>query len=116
MLPVAQVRGNCDYGEYDIPEQRVVEYSGVKFLLCHGHRFGVKSGLLRLSYAAMENQVTVALFGHTHQAFCEVRDGVWLLNPGSCGYGGKQTYGIVEIKNGQPTCCVKIIDERKNSL
>lgn len=108
MVPIVSVCGNCDYGAFDVQEQRLVEYGGVRILMCHGHRYGVKSGLLRYYMAARENAVDVALFGHTHCAYCEEKDGLWLLNPGSCGYG-RPTCGIIEIQNGKATCRVKPI-------
>jgi len=110
MLPIAGVRGNCDSGEFDVLEQKMAEYGGVRVLMAHGHRYGVKMGLLRYYMTARENQVDVALFGHTHQATCMEKDGVWLLNPGSCGYG-RPSYGIVEIQNGKVSCSVKYLSE-----
>ena len=102
-LPVLMVRGNCDY-DFSCRESAVVDFNGVRIMAVHGHRYGVKSGLLRLALAAKENNVDVALFGHTHCAYCEDYDGIRLLNPGSCGYGGKPSYGIVEIENGRISC------------
>lgn len=64
----------------------MVELEGVKILLCHGHRYHVKSTLLPLYLAARENGVRLALFGHTHTALLEEKDGITLLNPGSCGF------------------------------
>lgn len=112
MLAIAQVRGNCDYGVYDIPETRVLEYGGVKVMMCHGHRFGVKSGLLRIKYASMENCVNVSLFGHTHCPYCEEQEGVWLLNPGSCGYSSRPSCGLIEIEKGNVFCRILPIEER----
>lgn len=110
MLPIAIVRGNCDFGE-DTQEIRLAEYEGVRILMTHGHRHGVKSGLLRYSLAARENQVDVALFGHTHLAYCENEGGIWLLNPGTCGLSLRPTCGIIEIKNGRAACRIAAIDE-----
>lgn len=109
MLPIAQVCGNCDFGAFDLPDTRLVEYGGIRVFLCHGHRYGVKSGLLSLCYAAREQNAQVALFGHTHQAFCEEYDGLWVLNPGSCGYCARPTCGVMEIQNGQVSCFIKEI-------
>lgn len=111
MLPIANVRGNCDFRDFDVPEQRIAVYEGVRILMAHGHRYGVKSGLLRYGLAAKENQVDVALFGHTHTAYCEQWNGIWLLNPGCCGYG-RPTFGMVEIENGKASCAVRPIAER----
>ena len=115
MLPMVSVRGNCDYSEFDVPEQRLAEYDGIRVFMSHGHRYGVKSGLLRYYMNARENQVDVALFGHTHSAFCEKKDGLWLLNPGSCGYG-RPSCGIVNIADGQVSCVVKSIAESEELL
>lgn len=116
MLPVAQVSGNCDFYAFDYPETRIAEYGGVRVWMCHGHRFGVKSGLLRLDYAAREAQAQVALFGHTHHPFCEYHEGLWLMNPGSCGYSSRPTCGILIIQNGAVTCEIKEIDYRREPL
>ena len=40
LLPVAMVRGNCD-GWSDSPENLTPVLDGVRFFLCHGHRYGV---------------------------------------------------------------------------
>lgn len=110
-LPVIKVRGNCDYDVFDLPEQRVLELGGVRFLVSHGHRYGVKAGLLRYWMAARENQVDVALFGHTHCAYCEEKSGIYLLNPGSCGAGARLSYGMVSILDKKPVCNVCMLEK-----
>ena len=52
-----------------------------------------------------------ALYGHTHRADChQEEDGLWVLNPGSCGsYGG--SVGLITIENGQVTQCT-ILDQK----
>ncbi len=109
MLPILAVKGNCDF-DPDGRDQVIADFWGVRILAVHGHRYGVKSGLLRYTYAAKENLVDVALFGHTHQAFCEQYDNIWFLNPGSCGYSSRPTYGIIEITNKTPVCQIKAIE------
>lgn len=106
LLPLCRIRGNCDYFDDRTPEQALLRWEDVKIFAVHGHRFGVKSGLLRLTYAAREKEAQVALFGHTHCAYCEELGGLWLLNPGACG-GSRPTYGVVEIKNGTAAYYVK---------
>lgn len=107
-IPLASIRGNCDF-DADRPEQLVGDWGGVRLLLTHGHRYNVKTGLLRLSFAAKEAQVDVALFGHTHCAFCELHNDVWLLNPGSCG-AGQPSYGLIRIENKTPVCEIHTFD------
>ena len=105
-LPLYRVRGNCDYYDDVTPEQALLRLEGVRLLAVHGHRCGVKTGLLRLCYAAREKDAQVALFGHTHRGFCTQTDGLWLLNPGACG-GRAPSYGVAELENGAVKCCVK---------
>ena len=102
-LPLLSVPGNCDFPPPGEPLTLVRELDGVRILLTHGHAYGVKQGLLRLELAAREAGVRVAVFGHTHRPFCEEHDGLWLLNPGSCGYG-RDAYGLIWIEDGSVRC------------
>ncbi|MCI6729888.1 MAG: metallophosphoesterase [Candidatus Faecousia sp.] len=107
-IPLYQVAGNCDRYSW-APEQTdamTVNLGGVLCFLTHGHRQGVKQGLYRLYCAALEAGARVALFGHTHQSFCQEENGIWLLNPGSCG-SWHGTYGILEISNGSVSCEIR---------
>ena len=100
------VPGNCDYTA-QIPANLEIEVDGVRIFLTHGHLFGVKSGTQRLLLEAQRRGVTLALFGHTHQAFCEEIDGVTLFNPGCCGrFTSRPSYGVIETDHGQFTCRV----------
>lgn len=94
--PVFAVGGNCDLS--GAPEI-VTEIEGAKILLTHGHRYGVKSSLLSLTLRARELECTVAIFGHTHQPFCSIENGVFMLNPGASS-GHVRTYAILTVENG----------------
>ena len=109
LIPVLSIKGNCDF-EPDGREQALAEFQGIRVLAVHGHRYGVKSGLLRYLYAAMENQVDIALFGHTHQVCCENRDSIWLMNPGSCS-GLRPSYGEIIIENNLVSCRIHYVDD-----
>lgn len=98
-IPLEQVPGNCDYAAFDAPE-RILCIEDKRVMICHGHTLHVKSGLLSAMYAALEENADVFLFGHTHKVFCETRNGVAMLNPGSIGDPRYPTYGILEINNG----------------
>ena len=105
-IPMHQVPGNCD--RYRMvafhPEQLCYPVGGVKLFMTHGHNQKVKMTLALLKKEAKEMGAQAALFGHTHCAYCEKEDGLWLLNPGSCGsYGG--SVGLMETENGQITAC-----------
>ncbi|MDE7213409.1 MAG: metallophosphoesterase [Anaeroplasmataceae bacterium] len=74
------VRGNCDsYGE----EHLLFELYGKKIFVTHGHKEHVKYGLDHLIYRALEKNVDVTLFGHTHEQVCFKEEGILFLNPGS---------------------------------
>ncbi|SFG24338.1 hypothetical protein SAMN04487761_10929 [Lachnospiraceae bacterium C7] len=94
------VPGNCD-GYMPVEDcEKMVEISGKKFFLCHGHTRQVKLSYLQLLYKAKEEGADVALFGHTHIPYQEEADGLILFNPGSIGsphYGSEPTYGVIEI-------------------
>ncbi|OPX92362.1 metallophosphoesterase [Pelotomaculum sp. PtaB.Bin117] len=100
-IPVKAVRGNCDYGLDGLAEE-IVELSGRRILLTHGHLAGVKQPSSRgnLLAAARENGVEAVIFGHTHVAVFEHEGGVLLFNPGSIARPLDQerpSYGILEI-------------------
>lgn len=101
-LPICYVKGNCDSFS-DTPTEYEHHFQGVKIFATHGHKYSVKNGLLSLQYAAMERGANVALFGHTHCAYCQEHNGLWMMNPGACG-GYRASYGLVEIENGMVNC------------
>ncbi len=80
--PVLRVAGNCDLGS-KAPSELIAEWRGVRILLCHGDRYGVKAGLSQLIGHGLEAGVQAVLYGHTHLAMAEERDGLMLLNPGT---------------------------------
>lgn len=106
-IPFYQVPGNCDRYRCapGTPDIRMENIGGVSLFLTHGHRHGVKTGTEALLAAARFAGAEGALYGHTHRADCRrEEDGLWVLNPGSCGYFGGSG-GLVEIENGAITSC-----------
>lgn len=99
-IPLDQVAGNCDLRPVG-PIEKVIDVAGKRLLLCHGHTYGVKRTLLNGLYAAREQGADLFLFGHTHRPFCETRQGVILLNPGSIGDSTRPSYAVVCVKNGE---------------
>ena len=101
-VTVYQVPGNCDKyrAPMGAPEILVQTVGGVKLYLTHGHRHHVKMTRFSLLRDARAAGAAAALYGHTHEADCRREsDGLWVLNPGSCGYGGGKA-GIMEVKDG----------------
>ena len=93
------VRGNNDYAyACFLQETCMAQIGGKRIYMTHGHRH---TSLMSLAYTAKENGADIALFGHTHQHFCEVYQGVLLLNPGSAGNycrGGRARASVLEIR------------------
>lgn len=99
--PVYSVRGNCDLSVTDEAEQMLC-VDGVKILMVHGHKQGVKSSLLPLGLYAQEKEADVALFGHTHISTQQFYHNVRLYNPGSLGEPRLKpaTVGLMTIDQG----------------
>ena len=97
-LPFYSVLGNCDFSSAQ--KELVVAAEDKKILLTHGHLYNVKNdyGFSSLFAHAKELGCDCAVFGHTHEGFCDVKSGITLLNPGSIRYG--RTFGVIEIENG----------------
>ena len=73
--------------------------------MTHGHKYGVKTNTAMLIAEARDMHAQAALSGHTHVAECRrEEDGMWVLNPGSAGYGGGSA-GLIEAENHIITSC-----------
>lgn len=104
---VCLLPGNCDRSRAPawVPEVLTDTIGGVHFFMTHGHRHGVKSTLGPLLADARASGSHIALYGHTHQACChQEEDGLWVMNPGSCGYYGGSA-GLIELRDGKIHVC-----------
>jgi predicted phosphodiesterase len=73
--------------------------------MTHGHRHNVKTYLGALLRDARTAKVDAVLYGHTHRADCHrEEDGLWVLNPGSCGYYGG-TAALIEVADKKISDC-----------
>ena len=102
-----QVAGNCD--RYRCPpgtrEMLCYPVCGVILFMTHGHNHYVKSGIGALLADARRYGAQAALYGHTHRADCHRQaDGLWVLNPGSCGHSGGSA-GVIETEGKTITAC-----------
>ena len=79
---ITAVAGNCDFFSHELRET-IIRVEKVNIFICHGDKYGVKTGYDRLSYHADEMTCKMALFGHTHQPFAADVGGVMLVNPGT---------------------------------
>jgi putative phosphoesterase len=105
-IPFHSVPGNCDKYRMYQPRAEILSYPvcGVRLYMTHGHKHHVKSGLYSLLQDAKAADAQAVLFGHTHSPLCEMIDGMWVLNPGSCGHGCG-TVGLIEVENGEILNC-----------
>lgn len=106
-VPFYQVPGNCD--KYRCPpfarEILIQTVCGAELYMTHGHIHRVKQTLSLLLKDARAAGVQAVLYGHTHVADCHREDdGLWVLNPGSCGYYGGSA-GLIEVENKKITSC-----------
>lgn len=96
------VRGNNDFAS-NYPLELTVELMGRKLLLTHGHLWGVKQGLNRLTYHAQESRADIVLYGHTHVPYSGYDSNIFFLNPGAAGFR-------------KPTCAVLTLGTEKLGL
>ncbi|WP_457753782.1 metallophosphoesterase [Thermococcus sp.] len=102
VAPVAAVRGNLD--EPIFPEERILEVGELKIGIIHGHQF-LSLDTQTLKYKALDMEVDILIFGHTHRFFYNVYEflgkKIALLNPGSPTVPRRSdpTFVIAEIKD-----------------
>ena len=105
IAPVTAARGNCDIGAWadPLPVRAELELGGARIMVGH------IGGRLREEAVARRNSgrasADVVIFGHSHQALVERKDGVLYLNPGSAGprrYGRPRTMAFLRITPATP--------------
>ena len=102
---VYAVSGNCDIN-CTYPQERLLEFDGVKIFITHGHRYNVKYEYHSIAYRCREVGASIGLFGHSHKGMIDKDQGVALMNPGSVSlpYGrDKKTIGIIEVLGNNKT-------------
>ena len=92
------VRGNCDYF-CSYPVFDIAEYKNAVVYFTHGHQHSVKSGVGGIFTAAKNVGANIALYGHTHIANIEYRDGVYIVNSGSLALprNGTASYAVIDV-------------------
>lgn len=112
-IPLYKVPGNCDRYRCrpGTPEIAIDRICGIHIYYTHGHLHKVKQYLAALLRDARACKVDAVLYGHTHIADCHrEEDGLWVLNPGSCGYYGG-TAGLITVEQGRIQQCTLITAE-----
>jgi len=103
---IYSVAGNCDWFSNE-ENMRLMEMEGVRIMLTHGHREGVKNGLLHLSLKAEELKVQLACYGHTHIPKVDNDGECIFVNPGALRDG---RYAIIELEDGKIRPFLKNLD------
>ena len=106
-IPFHILPGNCDLYRPGGLKPPVLCYNvcGVRLYMTHGHNHKVKLTQGLLLKDARQAKAQAVLYGHTHKPDCrQEEDGLWVLNPGSCGHGGGSV-GLIETENGQIISC-----------
>lgn len=107
LAPVKAVQGNMDSSaiKKKLPMRQIIECEGIKIGLCHGH-VGVADALSNAVAEFSQDHVQCIVFGHSHQAYNDVRNKILLFNPGSPNDVVKARFfscGCLTIQDG----CVK---------
>lgn len=100
------VAGNCDFLS-PLPLEEEIDACGVRILVVHGHKYGVKFSRTQLYLSARARGFDVVIYGHTHE--CEEKyypaeggfRAVTLFNPGSARDGD---FGVIDIGDGGVLC------------
>ena len=86
LAPVKAVYGNIDPDDLvsRLTGRRVIPVESALIGLVHGHEGKGRTTADRALRAFANERVQCVVFGHTHAPLCEERNGILLLNPGSC--------------------------------
>lgn len=117
-LPFHKVPGNCDSRSCSPFMHRILNYNvgGVRLYMTHGHTHNVKMTLVSLLADARKGKSQAVLYGHTHIPDChQEEDGLWVLNPGSCGHAAGSV-GVIETNDGQIVDCYLVGHEELEDL
>lgn len=93
------VRGNCDFLSSE-SSSKTVTINGTKIFFTHGQYMRDVGNLVK---AAKQENAKIALCGHTHIAYTNYIDGVYVMNPGSITMPrdlSRGSYGVIDIVDG----------------
>lgn len=97
---IIYIRGNCDFTA-GTDCDKIINAQNKKILITHGHNYNVKSNYANLHYKALEEEVDMVFFGHTHFAQIFDIDNMVFVNPGSVSRpkDGIETFALVTIED-----------------
>lgn len=100
------------YSNVSIPQEVVFKAAGHTLFATHGHRYDVYYGTQGLADRAKAMGADIALYGHTHISAAEDRNGILILNPGSCTRprgGQTPSYAVVTLRANPTSYDCKIV-------
>lgn len=109
---VKAVWGNMDSHQIKqlLPEKEVFKAGKYKIGLMHG--YGAAHNLIEVMLSSFKNDsVDLIIFGHSHSAFNETKNGIILFNPGSPtdkAFSSGGSYGIIEINDKMTLRIIKL--------
>ena len=110
VAPVTAVLGNTDHG-LPYRETEVVAVAG-RTLLVH-HIVNPRRLEEPLQRRIVQEGAEIVVFGHTHEPFCELVNGVLFVNPGSAGrarFGKPRTVAVMHWSDGEPEVQVEFVE------
>lgn len=99
IAPVYAVSGNMDSEKTKklLPRKKIMKFGRFKIGLIHGYGAAENIALrMRKEFSRAD----IIIFGHSHEPFNEIIDGVLMFNPGSAageGFEGISSCGIIEL-------------------
>lgn len=104
------VSGNNDWGS-NYPYELLTQIDKTRIFIAHGHTMGVYFSTEPLYKAAVKYNAKIAIYGHTHIANVEYRDGIYIMNPGSIKRprDGQKSYGFIDITPNGVVCAINRI-------
>ena len=111
--PFVAVKGNNDYN-LDLPEHKVIEINkDNRIFMVHGHQYTFN--IARMVEEAKKERCNIILCGHTHTFADYVKEGVRIINPGSCTYNrdySNPCYAVITIDDNNSIKVDKVELER----
>ena len=97
---VEAVCGNMDFPEVavSLPKTKVLNINGLNIGIIHG--FGPPFGFPKKLFPSFKEKIDILIFGHTHEPFNKIVNGVLCFNPGSptrSFLSNQQTIGLISF-------------------
>jgi len=98
-LPLEAVAGNTDNGLLS-PREKILTFGGKKIFMTHGSNHNFINGKIGLINLAVNRDVDICLFGHSHVSEIFEKHGIFFMNPGSLKEPRDEnppSYGLLKI-------------------